>query len=109
MTLEVLIERIGEIRAATATDVDLRSRFITDPMALMSELGVDFPPGVVLETGSGPEGGPAAATLKFPMATLRFPIEAEPELSGNMLDNVVGGAYGGGFFRSGGWGQYNYA
>ncbi len=101
MALEALIEKVGKVRAATAADAALKARFIAQPMQVMAEMGASFPPGVVLEVDPGPEGGPAAATL-------RFPLFSDGELSDEMLDTVTGGSDGGGWSSSGGWGFYNF-
>jgi hypothetical protein len=101
MALDQLIEKVGRVRAATATDAALKARFIEHPMELMAEMGACFPPGVVLEVDPGPEGGPAAAAL-------RFPILSDGELSDEMLDTVTAGSSGGGWSSSGVWGFYNF-
>src|SRR5579864_1094466 len=101
MALEDLIEKVGKVRAATAADAVLKTRFIEHPMELMAEMGASFPPGVVLEVDPGPEGGPAAAVL-------RFPILSDGELSDEMLETVTGGGCGGGWSSSGAWGFYNF-
>lgn len=102
MALDELIEKVGKVRAATATDAVLKARFISQPMELMAEMGARFPPGVVLETDPAPEGAPAAAVL-------RFPLVPDGELSDEMLDTVAGGGSGGGWSTSGAWGFYNFA
>ena len=102
MALDALIEKVGKVRAATAADAVLKARFIAHPMELMAEMGARFPPGVVLEVDPGPDGGPAAATL-------RFPILSDGELSDEMLDTVAGGSSGVGWSSAGGWGFYNFA
>jgi hypothetical protein len=101
MALDELIEKVAKVRAATAADAVLKARFIAQPMQLMAEMGASFPPGVVLEVDPGPEGGPAAAAL-------RFPILADGELSDAMLETVAGGSCRGGWSSSGGWGFYNF-
>jgi hypothetical protein len=101
MALEALIEKVGKVRAATAADAVLKARFIAQPMEVMAEMGASFPPGVVLEVDPGPEGGPVAAVL-------RFPLFSDGELSDEMLDTVTGGSDGGGWSSSGGWGFYNF-
>jgi hypothetical protein len=102
MALDVLIEKVRKVRAATAADPTLKARFIEYPMEVMAEMGASFPPGVVLEVDPGPEGGPAAAVL-------RFPLFADGELSDEMLETVAGGGCGGGWSSSGGWGFYNFS
>jgi hypothetical protein len=101
MALEELIEKVGKVRAATAADAVLKARFIEHPMEVMAEMGARFPPGVVLEVDPGPEGGPAAAVL-------RFPIMPDGELSDELLETVTGGGSGGGWSSSGLWGFYNF-
>lgn len=101
MALEDLIAKVGKVRAATAADPFLKARFIEHPMELMTEMGASFPPGVVLEVDPGPEGGPAAAVL-------RFPLLSDGELNDEMLDTVTGGCSGEGWSSSGFWGFYNF-
>jgi hypothetical protein len=84
MTLEALIERISEIRAATATDTRLKARFVADPMALMAEMGVDFPSGVVLETHDSADNLPAEAVLTFPPSNPGALTEAQLEMIANV-------------------------
>jgi hypothetical protein len=100
MALDELIQKVGKVRAATAANAALKARFLEHPMELMAEMGASFPPGVVLEVDPGPDGGPVAAVLRFPILT-------DGELSEDMLDTVTGGSGGGGFYSSGGWGFYN--
>src|SRR5579864_5912188 len=102
MALDALIEKVGKVRAATAADAALKARFIEHPMELMAEMGASFPPGVVLEVDPGPDGGPVAAVL-------RFPILPDGELSDEMLETVTGGASAGGWSSSGVWGFYNFS
>ena len=101
MALDELITKVGKVRAATAADVVLKARFLEHPMEVMAEMGASFPPGVVLEVDPGPEGGPVAAVL-------RFPVFSDGELSDEMLETVTGGGCGGGWSSSGGWGFYNF-
>jgi hypothetical protein len=101
MALDTLIEKVGKVRAATAADPALKARFIQHPMEVMAQMGARFPPGVVLEVDPGPEGGPVAAVL-------RFPILSDGELSEEMLETVSGGGCGGGWSSSGVWGFYNF-
>lgn len=102
MALDDLIEKVGKVRAATAADAVLKARFVEHPMEVMAEMGARFPPGVVLEVDPGPDGGPVAAVL-------RFPLFAEDELSDEMLETVTGGGNGGVWSTSGSWGFYNFA
>ncbi len=95
MTLEALIEKISEIREATAKDAALKARFIAEPMTLLAEMGVELPSGVVLETHGTAENEPAEAVLNFPPPPLGALTEAQLEMiSGDR----------GGFSRNGGWG-----
>jgi len=101
MALDELIAKVGKVRTATAADAVLKARFIERPMELMAEMGASFPPGVVLEVDPGPDGGPVAAVL-------RFPILSDGELSDEMLETVTGGSSAGGWSSSGVWGFYNF-
>ncbi len=101
MALDELIAKVGRVRAATAGDAALKARFIEHPMETMAQMGASFPPGVVLEVDPGPEGGPVAAVL-------RFPLLSDGELSEEMLETVSAGSSGGGWSSSGGWGFYNF-
>ena len=102
MALETLIEKVERVRAATAADPVLKARFIEHPMETMAEAGANFPPGVVLEVDPGPDGGPVAAVL-------RFPLLPGDELNDEMLDTVTAGSSSAGWSSSGGWGFYNFA
>ena len=66
MTLQALIEKISKVREATATDAALKARFIAEPMAVLAEMGIELPQGVVLETHGTAENAPAEAVLTFP-------------------------------------------
>jgi hypothetical protein len=100
MTFVALIEKISEIRAATATDAALKARFVADPMAVMKERGVELPSGVVLETHDSAENVPAEAVLTFPPPKPGALSDAE-------LEMISGGGYGG-WSHTVGWGQYSF-
>lgn len=87
MTLEALIEKISEIREATAKDAVLKARFIAEPMTVLAERGVELPSGVVLETHGTAENEPAEAVLTFPPPPQGALTEAQ-------LEMISGGTYG---------------
>jgi hypothetical protein len=96
MTLQALIEKISEIREATATDPALKARFVAEPMTVLAEMGVELPQGVVLETHGSAENEPAEAVLTFPSPPEGAVTEAK-------LDQMTDGRTRG-YGQYGGWG-----
>jgi hypothetical protein len=100
MTLQALIEKISKVREATATDAALKARFIAEPMAVLAEMGIELPQGVVLETHGTAENVPAEAVLTFPPPPLGAVTETE-------LDMVTDGRTRG-YGQYGGWSNANH-